>query len=46
VRALRQAGHGVRVLTTDVRLADPVGPEEDPVHRKLRWYWRDHRFRA
>jgi glycogen synthase len=46
VRALRSAGHEVRVLTT---LSDPSdrrgGPSED-VHRDLRWYWRDHEFPA
>jgi len=44
VRALRQAGHGVRVLTTDFRLPERAGSEENEVHRELRWYWRDHRF--
>ena len=42
VRALREAGHEVRVLTTDHRLQG-AGPDEEPgVHRDLRWYWRDH----
>jgi glycosyltransferase involved in cell wall biosynthesis len=41
VRALRAAGHDVRVLTTDV---DPVAPGDEDVHRELRWYWRDHEF--
>jgi glycogen synthase len=45
VRAMREAGHEARVLTTDYRspgaLADA---EDDDVHRELRWYWRDHRF--
>jgi glycogen synthase len=44
VGALRQAGHRVRVLTTDFRLPDPAEREEGEVHRELRWYWRDHRF--
>jgi glycosyltransferase involved in cell wall biosynthesis len=41
----RQAGHEVRVLTTDYR-RDGVGDEEwdDDVHRDLRWYWHDHEF--
>ncbi len=46
VAHLREAGHSVRVLTTDHR--EPgVGPEaaEDPdVHRELPWYWHDHAF--
>jgi glycosyltransferase involved in cell wall biosynthesis len=41
---LRRRGHDVRVLTTDFRREDPDGPEEDDVHRELRWYWRDHDF--
>src|SRR5690348_4710410 len=44
VRALRAAGHEVRVLTTDFRL-DGTGEDEDSdVHRDLQWYWRDHQF--
>jgi glycogen synthase len=44
VRHLRDAGHRVRVLTTDHRL-DAVAESGDPdVHRELRWYWRDHEF--
>jgi glycogen synthase len=46
VAHLRDAGHEVRVLTTDYRSPE-AGPEdaEDPdVHRELRWYWRDHAF--
>ena len=39
--ALRRAGHDVRVLTT-VGEADHA----PPVHRELRWYWRDHDFPA
>ena len=46
VAHLRDAGHSVRVLTTDHR--EPgVGPDaaEDPdVHRELPWYWHDHAF--
>jgi glycogen synthase len=37
VRALREAGHGVRVLTTDFRLPEEAGPEENEVHLDLRW---------
>jgi len=44
VRALREAGHRVRILTTDFRLLDAADLEEHEVHRDLRWYWRDHRF--
>jgi glycosyltransferase involved in cell wall biosynthesis len=45
VRALRAAGHDVRVLTTDVRFPGVDAEEADgDVHRELRWYWRDHRF--
>ena len=43
VRALREAGHEVRVLTTDVSFGDRE-EEDDDVHRELRWYWRDHEF--
>ena len=48
VQALRAAGHGVRVLTTDVRFGDVDTAQDDDeeVFRELRWYWRDHRFRA
>ena len=46
VQALRAAGHGVRVLTTDVRFGDvyPAQDDDEEVFRELRWYWRDHRF--
>ena len=45
VRALREAGHDVRVLTTDERLGRGELPEvDDDVHRELRWYWHDHDF--
>jgi glycosyltransferase involved in cell wall biosynthesis len=44
VRHLRSRGHEVRVLTTDFRLPQPAEPEEDDVHRDLRWWWRDHAF--
>ena len=42
----RAHGHEVRVLTTDWRGADADAsvPEDDDVHRELRWYWHDHRF--
>jgi glycogen(starch) synthase len=46
-QALRAAGHDVRVLTSDVRLAggpQATGSEEPDVHRELRWYWHEHRF--
>jgi glycogen synthase len=39
MRALRESGHQVRILTSDVRLPG-AGPEEDPdVHRNLLWHW-------
>jgi glycosyltransferase involved in cell wall biosynthesis len=45
VRALRSAGHEVRVLTTGEHLGKAPGEPEDPdVHRELRWYWHDHEF--
>jgi glycosyltransferase involved in cell wall biosynthesis len=44
VRHLRSLGHDVRVLTTDFRLPDPSEPEDDDVHRDLRWWWHDHAF--
>ena len=46
VRSLRDAGHSVRVLTSDRRRSGvaPDAPEDDDVHRDLRWYWRDHSF--
>jgi glycosyltransferase involved in cell wall biosynthesis len=44
VRHLRSLGHDVRVLTTDFRLPDPSEPEDDDVHRELRWWWHDHAF--
>jgi glycogen(starch) synthase len=44
VRALREAGHDVRVLTTDFRLPGAADLDENEVHRDLRWYWRNHRF--
>jgi glycosyltransferase involved in cell wall biosynthesis len=44
VAALRAAGHRVRVLTTDFRLAGATGAEDADVHRELKWYWRDHAF--
>ena len=42
----RAGGHAVRVLTTDWRQpgADASEPEDDDVHRELRWYWHDHVF--
>jgi glycogen(starch) synthase len=46
VRHLRRLGQEVRVLTTDYRASgpDPSMPEDEDVHRELRWYWRDHAF--
>ena len=46
VRWLREHGHVARVLTTDRRRpgVPPDAPEDDDVHRELRWYWRDHSF--
>ena len=45
VRALRDAGHEVRVLCASDRFEASAGAPEDPdVHRELRWYWRDHEF--
>jgi glycogen synthase len=49
VRALRSAGHRVRVLTTAPDPSDlpASGGDVDPdVARDLRWYWREHRFPA
>ena len=43
VRDLRARGHEVRVLTTDHR-RDTDAPDDEDVHRELRWYWHDHRF--
>ena len=42
----RAAGHQVRVLTTDWRepYLDASTPEDEDVHRQLRWYWHDHDF--
>lgn len=42
----RAAGHEVRVLTTDWRepYVDASTPEDEDVHRELRWYWHDHDF--
>jgi len=49
VRRLRDGGHAVRVLTTDYRRDDEGGSGDEDgsedVHRELRWYWRDHRWR-
>ena len=44
VRHLRDAGHVVRVLTTDHMETGVTGSEDADVHRELRWYWRDHAF--
>jgi glycosyltransferase involved in cell wall biosynthesis len=45
--ALRDAGHQVRILTSDVRFSggpQAAGSEQPDVHRDLRWYWHEHRF--
>ncbi len=52
VRALREAGHRVRVLITVPDPSDrPAGHPGDrdvhrdrELHRDLHWYWRDHEF--
>jgi glycogen(starch) synthase len=44
VTALREAGHEVRVLCSDVRF--PGVPDGEDAERTLRWYWRDHEFPA
>ena len=43
-RDLLDAGHDVRVLTTDVVLHPGAEEEHAGVHRELRWYWRDHEW--
>lgn len=44
VAHMRDAGHAVRVLTTDYRRPGvmPEELEDRDVHRELRWYWREH----
>jgi len=42
VADLRESGHEVRVLTSDLRLSGRRGREDPDVHRDLRWYWSDH----
>lgn len=46
VDALRDAGHCVRVLTTQPDASDRplAGAPPADVHRDLHWYWRAHRF--
>ena len=44
VRHLRELGHQVRVVTTDFALSQPAEPEDDDVHRELRWWWHAHEF--
>jgi glycosyltransferase involved in cell wall biosynthesis len=46
VEHLREAGHEIRVLTTDHRnpAPDPTIPEDPDCHRELGWYWRDHAY--
>ncbi len=43
MRDLRSRGHDVRVLTTDYR-RDTDRPDDEDVHRDLRWYWHEHDF--
>ncbi len=42
----RATGNEVRVLTTDWHepYVDASTPEDEDVHRELRWYWHDHDF--
>lgn len=44
MRAAREAGHAVRVLTTDHREPGERPEQEPDVHRTLRWYWDLHRY--
>jgi glycogen(starch) synthase len=46
MRHAREAGHDVRILTTDYRRQDAPAnlPDEPGVHRELGWYWRDHEW--
>jgi glycosyltransferase involved in cell wall biosynthesis len=44
VEHLEQAGHEVRVLTSDYRAPGVEGNGEGDVHRELRSYWEDHAF--
>lgn len=43
VHHVRGGGDAVRVLTSDHR-RDATGPEDEDVHRELRWYWENHAF--
>jgi glycogen(starch) synthase len=43
MRALRAAGHEVRIVTTDFRTATEE-PDEPDVYRDLRWYLRNNAF--
>lgn len=43
MRHLERQGHAVRVLTTDLDIGT-LEPDDENVHRELRWYWRDHRY--
>jgi glycogen(starch) synthase len=40
---LRSRGHAVRVLTTDLRTGT-AEPDDEGVHRELRWHWRPGGF--
>lgn len=44
VRALRDAGHEVTVLTTTFRLPGVHDEQDAGVVRELQWYWADHAF--
>ncbi len=46
VHHLRSRGHAAEVLTTDHREREVVERDEEGVHRRLRWYWRDHGWPA
>lgn len=45
VQRFRQRGHQVHVLTTTWRVPGvPDSPDDDHVHRELRFYWDDHQL--
>lgn len=46
VEHLRAAGHEVRVLASDLRLASAPPHDEPGSFRELRWYWKDGDFPA
>ena len=44
---LRERGHEIEILTTDMRLdgiADPGDERSRGIHRELKFYWDDHRI--